>query len=149
MSSNTDAILEEFFSLFKNAEIKNFLLHFVPNNEFDSVAIKNLLQDTGEETVIKMLAHFQENLFDSSEQIKNGLNSDNVEMVWKAMHKLAGTSELLGFKNFSVQSRQLSKLVKNAGNLNDLKSEVFNYHAKVFKLYQDILATFPSLPSYL
>lgn len=149
MGQKMDTNFTEMDNLFNNNELKKFLFHFVPLTEFDQHSFKNLYHDTSEETVIKMLAHFQVNLFDTTEQLQLGLATDNLEVIWKAMHKMAGTSELLGFKSFAVESRMLSKQVRASGSVEGLREEISMYRNKALKLYKDIQTTFPTLRAYL
>lgn len=149
MGQKMDTNFTEMDTLFNNHELKKFLFHFVPLNEFDQHSFKNLYHDTSEDTVIKMLAHFQVNLFDTTEQLQLGLATDNLELIWKAMHKMAGTSELLGFKNFAIESRTLSKQVRASGSVEGLREEISAYREKALNLYKDIQTTFPTLRAYL
>jgi HPt (histidine-containing phosphotransfer) domain-containing protein len=149
MTQKLDNSFTEMDSSLKNQDLKKFLFHFVPLSEFDQHSFRNLYQDTSEETVIKMLAHFQVNLFDTSEQLQIGMNTENIDVIWKAMHKMAGTSELLGFKNFAVESRTLSKQVRASGSVESLREEIRQYRDKTIKLYRDIETTFPTLQAYL
>lgn len=149
MGQKMDTTFTEMDNLFTNLDLKKFLFHFVPLSEFDQHSFKNLYHDTSEETVIKMLAHFQENLLDTTEQLKLGIATDNLEIIWKAMHKMAGTSELLGFKNFAIESRLLSKQVRASGSVESLKEEIGAYREKAVNLYKDIHTTFPTLRAYL
>lgn len=149
MGQKMDTNFTEMDTLFNNHELKKFLFHFVPLNEFDQHSFKNLYHDTSEDTVIKMLAHFQVNLFDTTEQLQLGLATDNLELIWKAMHKMAGTSELLGFKNFAIESRTLSKQVRASGSIEGLREEISMYREKALNLYKDIQTNFPTLRAYL
>ena len=149
MGQKMDTNFTEIESLLSNSDLKKFLIHFAPLNEFDQHSFKNLYHDTNEETVIKMLAHFQANLLDTTEQLQLGLATDNLEIIWKAIHKMAGTSELLGFKNFAINSRALSKQVRASGAIEGLREEVSNYHDTALNLYKDIGANFLTLQSYL
>src|SRR4051812_46980205 len=100
-------------SNFKNPVLRDFFRTFDNNKDFDQKALSVLCSDTTEITVIRMLAHFHQNLKNAIDQIRSGLRDGRHELIEKAAHKLVGTSELLGFRTFSIQSRLLINIVRN------------------------------------
>lgn len=133
----------------KTKELKAFLLHFKSQSDFNEMAFSNLYQDTSEETVVRMLAHFEQNLKNTIGQVEIGLNKESPELIWRAAHKMAGTSELLGFGLYAKESRDLSKLIQtqHAARLDAEKITV--YLEKTKKLLLQINTIAPSLKLFL
>lgn len=131
-------------------ELRFFLEHFSEKaHDFDRETFVHLYEDTSEETVIKILAHFSENLLESIKNIEVSRAEENCEIAWKLTHKLAGSAELLGFKNFGQYSRELSHLIRANPVYENHRQAIEDYLNTLQSLSDSIRSTFPSLRSYL
>ncbi len=135
--------------LIQNKELKFFLDHFSKKSDFNPEAFNHLYEDTNEETVIRILAHFNENLKDGAQKIKQSIPVKNIEEIWKAAHKISGSAELLGFKPYADQSRNLSRQMRADSVYENHVSEVETYLAYTADLSRQISAVFPGLTSFL
>jgi HPt (histidine-containing phosphotransfer) domain-containing protein len=134
----------------KHRELALFLEHFSHNdNDFSREAFVNLCEDTNEDTVIKILAHFNENLKEAELNMKQAFDEQNCEIFWKSAHKIAGSAELLGFKHFADQSRDLSRQVRANPVFESHMDSLKQYCGFTENLSSEISALLPSLKSYL
>ncbi|MGZ3691846.1 MAG: Hpt domain-containing protein [Pseudobdellovibrio sp.] len=139
----------EMHAKLKNNELRVFLIHFKAQKEFNYEIFQNLYHDTNEDTVIRMLAHFEENLKVTLDQLKLGLSENAAERIWKAAHKMAGTSELLGFEAYARFSRSLSKTLQATPTVHIYAEEIKAYRENTEKILQQIGIFLPTLRSYL
>ncbi len=134
----------------QNADLMRLRQYLSGNNQsFSVVNFDSLYQDTDEVTVYKILAHFCENLLNASSQIIQATAVQNPEVLWKQAHKLVGTAELLGFKQFADESRALSHRIRLTEGYDMSQLEVAQYVRTVNRLYSDVRDLFPNLKSYL
>lgn len=118
-------------------------------SSFDQLSFDRLVEDTEPEVALKILARFWMTLQESLAQVENGLKQDNGDMIWKACHKVAGSAELVGFKNFGQQSRSLDAAVKAMNSPESHLSEIQKYLEQGHVISKDISAAFPQLKHYL
>lgn len=135
--------------LIKHNELKSFLDYFSLNSGFERQTFVNLYQDTNEETVIRILAHFNENLKEALQKTKEAQSEENSEAVWKSAHKLAGSAELLGFKRFATDARDLSKQIRANPVFENYTSEICTYVTHSDELSRQIENKFPTIKSFL
>lgn len=135
--------------LIKHHELKSFLDYFSQKNGFERQTFVNLYQDTNEETVIRILAHFNENLREAVQKTRDAQSDENTEAVWKSAHKLAGSAELLGFKRFATGARELSKQIRANPVFENYTSEISTYLNQSDELSQQIEIIFPTIKSFL
>ena len=134
----------------KHHELSLFLTHFSEKAyDFDRETFIHLYEDTSEETVIKILAHFSENLLESIKNLEISRSEENCEIAWRLTHKLAGSAELLGFKNFGQHSRELSHLIRANPVYENHRQAIEDYLNTLQNLSDSIRSTFPTLRSYL
>lgn len=136
-------------TLIKHPELKTFFDYFNHKNDFERQTFVNLYHDTNEETVIRILAHFNENLKEAVQKIKEAQLDENCETVWKSAHKLAGSAELLGFKRFAGSARELSKQIKANPFFESYTYEISTYMAQSDELSRQIESKFPTIKSFL
>lgn len=116
---------------------------------FDRSSFDRLVEDTDQEVALKILARFWVTLQESVELIHEGIRQDNGEMIWKACHKVTGSAELVGFKNFGMQSRSLNAILK-AMNAPDVhRNEINQYLETAGEIVHLIENGFPNLKLYL
>jgi HPt (histidine-containing phosphotransfer) domain-containing protein len=116
---------------------------------FDSHAFNHLLEDTTASTVLRILARFSVSLNEAIPALERGSNSGESEVVWKAAHKLAGSAEMLGFKDFGKRSKDLSWQLKQVDHIGDSGEEVSIYIAQARQLSLHLANAFPNLKNYL
>jgi len=75
-------------------------------------ALLAVIDDTSEEVVLRILAHFSQSLREAAKAVSLGIEGGDFDLAWRACHKIAGTAELLGFEKLGIDSRHLSVLVK-------------------------------------
>ncbi|MBX7231458.1 MAG: hypothetical protein K1X29_05175 [Bdellovibrionales bacterium] len=85
------------------------------SNEFNISTFERLKNDTSELVALKILAKFLVTFKECLRVIESGKDIDfEKENIWKALHKISGTSELIGLNNIGRRSRQLSHIIKNS-----------------------------------
>lgn len=116
---------------------------------FDRSAFENLKEDTSLEVAIKIMARFCMTLGDALEAMDLGRQEDNAEMIWKSCHKVAGTSELLGFVDLGRKSKELSKSLQALPDLSGYLVDLQKYQAELSHVRADIEKAIPSWEQYL
>ncbi len=91
---------------------------------FDEQAFLQLCEDTDFETAFQILQRFNDNLKQSASSLKVSLSSEDADAAWKVCHKLAGSSELLGFIKFGKFARDLSHQIKASPDINSFTGEL-------------------------
>ena len=118
-------------------------------NHFDQSAFENLKNDTSLEVCIKIAARFCMTLSDAIEVIDKGYREDNAEIIWKACHKVAGTSELLGFIDLGKKSKELSKSLQALPDLSAYFFDLEKYQTQLSLVRIEIEKAIPSWREYL
>ena len=134
---------------FKNNILRDFYRTFVESEGFDHEAINALCADTNEITVIKMLAHYDQNLKMAIAQVALGLREGRNDLVEKAAHKLIGTSELLGFRAFAIHSRELTQMIRNHEPQEKISATGQRYLNRCAELFKTLDSNCPSLKIHL
>lgn len=135
--------------IFKTLDLKGFWHGFKDSLEFDQESFFQLFQDTNEDTTLRILARFHENLVETTQKISKAMQSEDCEVIWRACHKLAGSSELLGFKKFGEISRELSVQVRANPIYSTHATELADYFQQTSSLKNQIKKFCPNLSSYL
>lgn len=130
-------------------ELNRFSDHFFNSEGYENEVLGNLLEDTNEDTVLRILAHFNENLKEGTEKLKMAKGQSNCETVWKTAHKNAGSAELLGFRDYANRSRELSRIVRATPDFASHEKEINSYREATENLSAEISTTCPGLNSYL
>lgn len=135
--------------IFKTGDLKSFWYGFKDSSDFDQESFFQLFQDTNEDTALRILARFNVNLDESLQKISAAMVTEDCEAIWKACHKLAGSSELLGFKKFGILARELSVQVRANPAYSSHAVELKDFSDKVLHLNKQIKKYCPNLSSYL
>jgi hypothetical protein len=85
----------------------------------------------------------------ATNQIRMGLRDGRHDVIEKAAHKLVGTSELLGFRSFAVQSRLLISLIRNEPEQQNILEASYNYLERCDYLFKTLETSCPSLKIHL
>lgn len=133
----------------QNIKLKQFLIHFFQRTDFDKTLFLELCADTDEKTAIKMLAHFNENLKDCVEKLSQSLIEKNADMAIKAIHKITGSSELLGFKFYADRSRELMKIINADSCFDHHITELESYVNYTNELNSEITINFQELATFI
>jgi len=134
---------------FRNAVLRDFYRTFNESEGYDYLALINLCADTSEITVIKMLAHFNQNLKITIAQLITGIKEEKNDIIERAAHKLIGTAELLGFKGFSDESRNLTNMVRKKYPQEAITAAAYGYLEKCNELFSQLESNCPSLKIHL
>lgn len=134
---------------YADPDLNAFSSHFLNSAGYENDVLGNLLEDTNEDTVLRILAHFNENLKEGVAKIKDAILKENIESVWKTAHKIAGSAELLGFRDYANRSRELSHIVRETTDFKSHFDEINTYLKATEVLTADIASTCPGLGSYL
>lgn len=134
---------------YTDPDLNAFSEHYLNSSGYENEVLGNLLEDTNEDTVLRILAHFNENLKEGCEKIKTAISQNNSEPVWKTAHKIAGSAELLGFRDYANRSRELSRLVRATPDFDTHKTDIEAYLKTTSELTAEISATCPGLSSFL
>ena len=135
--------------IFKTSDLKSFWQGFKDSLDFDQESFFQLFQDTNEDTTLRILARFNENLVETIQKITAAMEVEECEVIWKACHKIAGSAELLGFKKFGGISRDLSVQVRANPDYSSHAAEMQDYLEKTSSLHAKIKNFCPTLSSYL
>lgn len=119
----------------------------LPN--FDKSAFLQLIEDTGPLVVLRILARFETGIQESLGVIQQGIAQENSDMIWKACHKLTGSAELIGFKEFGAKSRKLNLDVKALPDIQAHIDELQHYLKEGQELSSLIKESFPRFQDYL
>lgn len=134
---------------FKNTVLRDFFRAFNEREGYDNQALSNLCADTSEITVIKMLAHFNQNISAAIIQLKQGIKEEKNDVIERAAHKLIGTAQLLGFKEFSEDSRKLTNMIRSKLPQELITATAFSYLEKCSELFNLLESSCPSLKIHL
>lgn len=148
-SPTAKAVFKQMGGFSSENQLQIFLESFGSKDLFDSSIFSNLLEDTNEETVVRILAHFSENLRDAELKIRESLNQEDCEEVWKVAHKVSGSAELLGFKMYADKSRELSRQIRANPVFTAHETQVQDYLEQTSVLLQEIMSAFPTLRTFL
>lgn len=132
-----------------HGELQTFLDAFKESSDFDSQSFLQLYNDTNEETVLKILARFQETLALSLEQIHFGFVNDDAEKVWKSSHKIAGSAELLGFQTYGGFARELSGQIRANPVISSHQDEIEDFVSMTMNIKDKIAKIYPHLANRL
>ncbi len=116
---------------------------------FDSAAFTQLIEDTGPVVALRILARFEVGVQESLAAIKNGMTQENSDLIWQACHKMTGSAELIGFKEFGAQSRKLNRDVKALPDIQTHLDELTHYLHEGKMLLAHIQESFPQFKKYL
>jgi len=116
---------------------------------FDSSAFLQLIEDTGPLVVLRILARFELGIQESLNAIQEGIAQENSDTIWKACHKLTGSAELIGFKDFGAKSRKLNLDVKALPDIQAHLEELTHYLQDGQELSTKIKESFPQFKNYL
>lgn len=115
---------------------------------FDPFVYLQLKEDTSTEVALKILSRFVVTLEESESQISSGLSENNPELIWKACHKVAGTSELLGFMSLGHQSRHLNKELQANQQVSSYMDEISHYKNRIQNTIVTIKQNFSDFLTY-
>ena len=123
----------------KNVGINSqYILSSSRHPDFDEKSLHALVEDTNPQVALEVTLSFQQNIQASQTQIESALIENDFETIWKAMHKLAGTAELVGYTHFGRYSRLLSHKIKDAPNFKIYTMDVHDYLKKVKSVDENI-----------
>ena len=117
--------------------------------EFDAKAFQQLTDDTDQQVALKILARFSVTMTECLQQIEEGIQKEDGETIWKACHKMAGSGELVGFRQFGAEARSLIASLKALNDPQTHRDEIQNFLKNGYGLKQKIESSFTDIKSYL
>lgn len=108
----------------QRAELRTFLGCFSTFAGFNLRGFWQLIEDTSEDTAVMILTQLGESLRDSARMLRESLEREEVEVLWKTCHKIAGSSQLVGFDGFAKTAKQLSHQLRDGGDLSFFEDEL-------------------------
>ena len=127
-------------------DLKSFWDYFNGREEFDSAGFLMLCEDIDENTVAKILGHFQETLQESLAKVEVGIAKNHNDHVWQACHKVAGSAELIGFKLYGSLSRGLSHRLREEGSFAEHARDLAEFIQKTKFLIEQLGKLCPLKP---
>lgn len=91
---------------------------------FNSSLVKILAEETSPSVTLQMLTEFSKTVSTEAQEIEKALFAKNNLQLKKSFHKLAGTSELLGFPNHGKRWRTLSNELEKGLSFAELPAEL-------------------------
>ena len=116
---------------------------------FDQDAFRSLRVNAGEETTLKILARFQENIQASTKAIEESVAARNPESLWRACHKIGGSAQLIGFHLQGQHILDISRQVKTDGQASGLESEIEKMILDLKKIEKTLALSCPDLARHL
>lgn len=130
-------------------ELEGVSRHLESYPNFDKSALTQLVEDTGPQVVLRILARFYVGLEEALNQVEQGIHSDNAEIIWKACHKLTGSAELIGFHEFGEYCRKLNLDMKALPDVSAHSEELHVFLSEGRKIISQIVISFPQRQDYL
>ncbi len=111
--------------------------------------MQQLIEDTDEETVVRILANFARGLEESFSKTVQAVAVQDVDTIWKASHKVAGSAGLLGFVVLGGHARDLSTELKADLDFSKHKIASEEFLLKMQTLLAQLATSCPNLKSCL
>ncbi len=135
--------------VFDTQNVEIFWQFFKKNEGFEPDFFLQLVEDTGEETTLKIIARFTETLKEAEIQVMHGRMADDPEAIWRAAHKISGSANLIGFKQLGVFARDLSHQIKANPDLSSYSTEIDSLLKIIQSLIAQINVNITNLKAYL
>jgi HPt (histidine-containing phosphotransfer) domain-containing protein len=130
-------------------DLEGFLASFPTRDGFSLPALQQLKRDTDEDTTLRIMARFCQNLEETFKKIDPEQLESQADEVHKLMHRVAGTAELLGFMALGRTARELEGQLK----VRPIQQSARNGINHFMDLSQEVLAeahqNCPNLNHYL
>lgn len=134
--------------MFKNDDLTKLLAYFHGRADFNAPAFLTLIDDTNEEVALRILARFWGTLKESRTALRESLKLRDHELARKVCHKVYGSAELLGFRRFGQESKELSDGLKTVTQIDGHFDGLQGYLVACEKLSEDISFSCPNLARY-
>lgn len=126
---------------------EKFLRSFESMSGFSAETFRNLTEDTSEHVALRILNQFRITLETSVIKLAIHLESKNWEDAEKICHRVAGSSELIGFKGLGKRCREIMNMVRQ--KTGDIEAAVTDVRAHCKELHEALLLHCPNLSSFL
>lgn len=135
--------------LVSQIEIHPLLQALKENEGFNEPAFLQLMEDTDADTTLRILARFCQNLRETVDQLRaERLDQHSLDMQ-RIAHRIAGTAELLGFRDLGVLARKLQTQLKETPPPHGTAENVQRFERIIRILLKDIGSCGLSLDPYL
>lgn len=118
-------------------------------SSFDSDALVHLQEDTDTLTALKLLARFCVTIGEGITQIQTALGTEDADVIWRTCHRIAGTSELVGFTAFGRRSKSLGSQLRSDQNLSAFRVDLQHFIEEGQQIKQAIETGFPEFKKYI
>jgi len=123
----------------KNIGINNqYIRESLKHSDFDEKSLNALIDDTNPQVALEVTLSFQQNIQNSQKIIDKALLEQDIDSIWKAIHKISGTAELVGYTRFGRYSRQLSHKIKDIPQLESHADDIRDYLNRVKSVENNI-----------
>jgi HPt (histidine-containing phosphotransfer) domain-containing protein len=136
-------------AVFDAQNLGAFWQFFKKNEGFDPESFLQLVEDTGEDTTLKIIARFTETLKETESYVRQGLASDDPEAIWRAAHKISGSANLIGFTQCGDLARDLSHQIKANPDLSNYSAEIDIFLKIIQSLISQINVNITNLKAHL
>lgn len=130
-------------------DLKGFWQAFKAHEAFDVESFQQLVQDTGEDTTLKILARFTETLKEVEGHVLQGREAEDSDMIWRACHKVAGSATLIGFTKYGNFSRELSHQIRANPDLSNYVNEIESFLNQTRSIRQEINSQVANISDHL
>ncbi len=129
-----------------DVELKNLYLAMEKRPGFERERFLTLLEDTDEKTVLNILARFDQTL---AAALVDVAAAEDVNILCRVFHKVAGSAELLGFVGLGRQGRDLDGGLRRNPDPASFADGIANFEKLGAEIKTTIAACCPGLGKYL
>lgn len=130
-------------------DLNEFLAAFPNGDGFNLTAFQQLAEDTDEDTTLRILARFWQNLQETLADVDPESIHEHYGRMQRLAHRVAGTAELLGFQMLGQMARELDRQLKTDPSAPNVKEGLMAFIQVSLRLIKDIQKSFPNLQVYL
>ncbi|MEK6556019.1 MAG: hypothetical protein AABZ31_12310 [Bdellovibrionota bacterium] len=130
-------------------DLTRFWNTFKSLDGFEPECFLQLVEDTGEDTTLKILARFTETLKEAEGHVLEGQINEDANVIWRACHKVAGSANLIGFVQYGVFSRDLSHQIRANPDYSNYIPEIGSFLAQTRDIQFQIKETITNLSEHL
>ncbi len=134
----------------KSIELQNFLISNLASQGFRPEIFLKLIEDTDENTGLRILARFNETVIETEALVKNAIQEKDRKTIWSVCHKIGSTAQLLGFVTLAKVSKKIGAEIKE-GDFEgvDLSQQLKHLLSALEEIQYRIKKCCPSIKNYL
>lgn len=97
----------------KSLDLRSFMNGFESDNDFNMNHFLSLIDETDENTTLRILSHFNDSLLKISNDFSVDPPKANADEIWKMCHKISSSAQLLGFSGYTHHAKELGILSRD------------------------------------